>query len=420
MDSDLTTLMSRIEQLEGESQALRKEITALCGLLGFPGERASQQKMLGPVWCEMLSVGAELGQIGVSLAADEKGGNIAVCGADHRARVYLDADRHGGVALTNHAGQQVVLLQATEDQGMVSVFSSDQRHKMGMLVSNEGSFFSLIRDNEPQVSMHTNERGGRIDVHALDGSPRGSLSNGADLDLWNHQDQLCVMLGHDQDGGMLSISSDGQAPGVLVTQNQHGGCLAVNHKTNRSSVALSTNDAGGTLLVCGPDGHKGILQQISEHGGLVTIHGTDGHPRTSLSVSDAGGQVSVFNDDFKLQGSLHVGPLGGIVSVQGIDGQDRAGVWVEDSGGKIGVFDDDKNLKASMQAESLGGSMCVISADFPQVVLRADWDGGQLILFGQNELPGATLSLTDSGGSLQLFDAQGQPRTSLPNEEDAE
>lgn len=65
---------------------------------------------------------------------------------------------------------------------------------------------------------------------------------------------------------------------------------------------------------------------------------------------------------------------------------------------------------------SLGGSMCVISAEFPQVVLRADWDGGQLILFGQNELHGATLSLSDSGGFLQLFDQQGHPRASLPDD----
>jgi hypothetical protein len=62
--------------------------------------------------------------------------------------------------------------------------------------------------------------------------------------------------------------------------------------------------------------------------------------------------------------------------------------------------------------------MCVISTDFPQVVLRSDWDGRSLILFGQNELPGATLSLTDWGGSLQLFDPQGQPRASQQSQED--
>ena len=44
----------------------------------------------------------------------------------------------------------------------------------------------------------------------------------------------------------------------------------------------------------------------------------------------------------------------------------------------------------------------------------------RLIVYGQNEMPGAVMAFGDSGGILQLFDPQGQPRATLPEAIDEE
>ena len=51
---------------------------------------------------------------------------------------------------------------------------------------------------------------------------------------------------------------------------------------------------------------------------------------------------------------------------------------------------------------------------------RSDGDGGEVIVFGRNEMPGAVMAFSDSGGMLQLFDPQGQRRATLPEAIDEE
>ena len=87
---------------------------------------------------------------------------------------------------------------------------------------------------------------------------------------------------------------------------------------------------------------------------------------------------------------------------------------LEPNGGKIDVLDSAGDLKAFLMALPLGGVVSILSDNSPQVLMRSDWDGGQVIVFGQNELPGAVMAFGDSGGILQLFDPQGHRRATLP------
>ena len=59
-------------------------------------------------------------------------------------------------------------------------------------------------------------------------------------------------------------------------------------------------------------------------------------------------------------------------------------------------------------------------ATHPQVLMRSDWDGGEVIVYCQNEMPGAVMAFGDSGGILQLVDPQGQRRKTLSEAIDEE
>ena len=115
--------------------------------------------------------------------------------------------------------------------------------------------------------------------------------------------------------------------------------LTVLNPNGTSAVIVGVDDDGGLVGVYGKGRESYAAMHIQEHGGIVGLYNEYGESYAAMHVDEHGGRVNVHSNDGKSGAAMHIRGRGGRVIAYGKDGKSSASLVIMGHSGAVGVID---------------------------------------------------------------------------------
>lgn len=149
-----------------------------------------------------------------------------------------------------------------------------------------------------------------------------------------------VIIGFDDDGGLIRVMTKDQKLGALLAVDENGaGRMRFNAADGKSMLHLGRDDDGGYVRAYTKDGKGGAFFGIADQSqsGLIYLSGPDGKTILSLSKDDDGGYVRANTNDGKKVAFFGAAlkSEGGLIMLSDTKGKVRLALFGTDNGGQI-------------------------------------------------------------------------------------
>ncbi|MDG2054688.1 MAG: hypothetical protein P8J86_08265 [Phycisphaerales bacterium] len=265
-----------------------------------------------------LAIWNNLGGTAMGAYTTESGATLGLWNGQDQRAITL-ASTESNASISANVGGHSAELSASDHLAMTSIANpGGARAMLGASGALNSVDMTLQGPGGTTVSMSAAHDQGTISLGPSRLSPAAALisENGTARFETRHEDgQITTMLGHETDGGILTLNhTDGQHLTGMATAE--GGQLQLGASDNSAAVALIGAPSGGRIDLTNSQGDTVSSLGVDDtQGGLLEIRNQGQKIAAAISTAKDAGAIALMDKRGQRAFAIGVGPAGGIMNL---------------------------------------------------------------------------------------------------------
>ncbi len=332
-------------------------------------------------------------RLGVSEGAGYLNLNAVQTNAMASGRVWLNAKAESAELILS-PGNGAIGAQIQSDGDGSRAYWCDKAGTAVVVLGQIGDSPSVELRNEKTIvaRMGTQNGSGSLVLNQEDGThTMGLLSqqNENILAIFGPDGERRVSLTGAEDGAHIEAATGNRMAEITLKVDSESTLLRLNGVDLKSGFVAQTSTEGTQTTI--HDG-EGIPTHIFGPGPTLMLCAEDMQPRVMMTAQNQGGRLDLLSEESRNQATLEVSGQGGRLDLRDAANEQSISAYSGEEGNALTVWN----------GEGVGRA----------VELKNSGEGGAVSVYRQDQELGARLTAREEGGALDLFDEQGQTRTS--------